>query len=113
MSVLPGIRSRFEHSGSSFSLFTIETGGLPPCIVLYLSFFYPRKQMQIRYAWINVAVSYLTLLLGLRLSLPQHHWLALSPVCWPLLSSSLMDWVASPGGPGYSLLYVVHRFLAE
>ncbi|KAI9568128.1 major facilitator superfamily domain-containing protein [Boletus coccyginus] len=25
-------------------------GGLPPCIVLYLSFFYPRKQMQIRIA---------------------------------------------------------------
>ncbi|KAG6379676.1 major facilitator superfamily domain-containing protein [Boletus reticuloceps] len=50
MSILPWIGRRFEYSTLSFPPFTINLGGLPPCIVLYLSFFYPRKRLQIRIA---------------------------------------------------------------
>ena len=50
MSIFPGIGSRFDYSRLSFSPFTIGAGGLTPCIFLFLSFFYPRKRLQIRYA---------------------------------------------------------------
>ena len=50
MSVLPGVDGRFAHSKASFPPFMSLPGGLFPGIVLYLSFFYPRKRLQMRYA---------------------------------------------------------------
>lgn len=49
MSSIIGI-GRFEYFRASFSLLTIGPGGLFAGIVLYVSSFYPRKRMQIRYA---------------------------------------------------------------
>ena len=58
---------------------------------------------------IRVAVYDLTLFLELRFSLRHHRYRAHFPVCWPLLSTSLMERAVSPGGPGYSFWYVVDR----
>ena len=49
MSVLLGIDGRFEYSMASFSPFISWPGGLFPGIIIYLSFFYPRQRLQIRY----------------------------------------------------------------
>ena len=62
---------------------------------------------------IRVAIYDLMFFLGLRLSMRHHRYLAHFPVCWPLPSTSSMERVVSPGGPGYSFWYVVHRLRRE
>lgn len=51
VSIVFGIRRRFDCSRQLLSSFIIMQGGIVPCIVLYLSCFYPRERLQIRFAW--------------------------------------------------------------
>ena len=71
-------------------------------------FFIPGRGCKYGIHAIRVALCDLTFFLGLRLSMLHRRYRAHFPVCWPLPSTSSMERVVSPGGPGYSFWYVVH-----